>query len=65
MAAIDGLDREVTVILIAHRLSTIQNCDRIFLLEHGRIAGIGSYSELLRTNATFQHMVRERHISNC
>jgi len=64
MAAVDRLDREVTVILIAHRLSTIQNCDRILLLEPGRIAGIGSYSELLRTNASFQHMARVRHTTN-
>lgn len=54
MAAIEGLDRDITVILIAHRLSTIEHCDRIVYLEQGQIVGIGSYSELLRSNTAFQ-----------
>lgn len=60
MAAIEGLDRNITVIMIAHRLSTVQRCDRILLLEQGRIAGLGSYSELLAGNASFQQLARER-----
>jgi ATP-binding cassette subfamily B protein len=60
MAAIEGLDRQITVILIAHRLSTVQRCDRILLLEQGRIAGLGSYSQLLADNAAFQRLARER-----
>ena len=59
MAAIEGLDRQITVILIAHRLSTVQSCDRIVLLE-GRIAGLGTYGELLMGNGVFQRLVRER-----
>ena len=60
MAAIEGLDRQITVILIAHRLSTVQSCDRIVLLEQGRIAGLGTYGELLMGNDVFQRLVRER-----
>ena len=60
MAAIEGLDRQITVILIAHRLSTVQSCDRIVLLEEGRIAGLGTYGELLMGNGVFQRLVRER-----
>lgn len=60
MEAIEGLDRQITVILIAHRLSTVQRCDRILLLEQGRVAGLGSYRELLATNAAFQRLARER-----
>ena len=59
MAAIEGLDRQITVILIAHRLSTVKHCDRILLLERGRIAGLGSYSELLAGNGAFQRLARE------
>lgn len=36
-----------TVIAIAHRLSTVKNCDRLIYLRDGRVAGIGSYQELL------------------
>lgn len=36
-----------TTILISHRISTVQNADRIFVLEHGRIAEYGTHAELL------------------
>jgi ATP-binding cassette, subfamily B, bacterial PglK len=64
MAAIEGLDGQITVILIAHRLSTIQSCDRIVLLDRGSIAGLGSYTELLACNGPFQRLVRERNPLN-
>jgi ABC-type multidrug transport system fused ATPase/permease subunit len=60
MEAIDSLDRNITVILIAHRLSTVQRCDRIVLLEQGRIAGLGSYQELESGNAAFKELSRQR-----
>ncbi|MEA5413971.1 ABC transporter ATP-binding protein [Synechococcus sp. BA-132 BA5] len=60
MEAIDSLDRNITVILIAHRLSTVQRCDRIVLLEQGRIAGLGSYLELESGNAAFKELSRQR-----
>jgi ATP-binding cassette subfamily B protein len=60
MAAIEALDRRLTVVLIAHRLSTVQRCDRIVLLEQGRIAAMGSYRELEAGNAAFQALARQR-----
>lgn len=60
MASIEALNRQITVILIAHRLSTVQRCDRILLLEQGRIAGLGSYADLLEGNAAFQGLALER-----
>ena len=60
MEAIESLDRQITVILIAHRLSTVQRCDRILLLEQGRIAGFGTYAELLAGNGAFQRLASER-----
>ena len=36
-----------TVITIAHRLSTIKNADRIAVLDNGRIAELGPYTELM------------------
>jgi ABC-type multidrug transport system fused ATPase/permease subunit len=47
MAAIDSLDRRITVILIAHRLSTVKHCDRAVVLEGGTIAGISDYQDLI------------------
>lgn len=37
-----------TVLIIAHRLSAVRNADRIIVMDRGRIAEIGSHSELLR-----------------
>jgi ATP-binding cassette subfamily B protein len=60
MAAIEALDRRLTVVLIAHRLTTVRHCDRIVLLEQGRIAAMGSYRELEAGNAAFQALARQR-----
>jgi ABC-type multidrug transport system fused ATPase/permease subunit len=56
--AIDGLARRITVILIAHRLNTVINCDRIFVLEHGRLVDSGSYADLVRESGAFQRLSR-------
>ena len=37
MEAVEGLSRELTVVMIAHRLSTVQRCDRIIKIEQGSI----------------------------
>jgi ABC-type multidrug transport system fused ATPase/permease subunit len=60
MAAIEGLDRQITVVMIAHRLSTVKQCDRIVLLEQGRIVGLGRYQELESGNAAFQALAHQR-----
>lgn len=45
-----------TVITIAHRLSTIRQCDRIIVLDHGRIKEDGSHEELIRLNRRYAHL---------
>jgi ATP-binding cassette, subfamily B, bacterial PglK len=37
MAAIEGLNRDLTIVLVAHRLSTLQQCEVIFRVERGQI----------------------------
>ena len=56
MAAIESLDRQVTVILIAHRLSTVEKCDRVVILEQGQIAGCGRYEQLQAHHKIFQDL---------
>ncbi len=48
--AIDNLKDKYTIVIIAHRLSTIVNCDKIMILQNGRIIDSGTHKELLRTN---------------
>lgn len=45
--AIKSLAGEKTLIIIAHRLTTLRHCDRICLLEQGRLVRTGSYSEVV------------------
>ncbi|CAN0423503.1 unnamed protein product [Discosporangium mesarthrocarpum] len=45
--------RKYTTIVIAHRLSTVQNSDRIAVVAGGRIAEIGTHSELLDMNGIY------------
>lgn len=47
MDAVEGLDRELTILLIAHRLTTVRRCDTVVRLEHGRIVAVGSYDDLV------------------
>ena len=54
----ESLDRmKCTRIVVAHRLSTIRNCDRIIVLDKGRIIEDGSYDDLLKKNGFFAGLV--------
>ncbi len=54
LAALDGVRGTRTILVIAHRLSTVARCDRVLLLEDGRLVADGSYRELMRSNPLFQ-----------
>jgi ABC-type multidrug transport system fused ATPase/permease subunit len=56
MQAVQTLSAERTMILIAHRLRTVQACDRIIMLEAGRIVADGSYQELVEASAAFKQL---------
>ena len=44
---------ETTVIMIAQRIASVRNCDRIFVLDGGRIVGSGTHQELLSGNEVY------------
>ena len=45
-----------TTIVIAHRLSTVRQCDRIIVLEQGRIIEDGSHQQLLQQNGRYANL---------
>ena len=54
MEAINNLGKNITIILIAHRLSTVKKCDKIFLLEKGKLKNEGTFEDLIKDNNNFQ-----------
>lgn len=56
-ASMQRLFQGRTALIIAHRLSTVVHCDRILLLDRGRVAGLAPHAELLRTNAQYANLV--------
>lgn len=58
--ALDSL--KCTRIVIAHRLSTIRHCDRIIVLDKGKIVEDGTYEELIAQNGFFAGLVAGQRI---
>lgn len=58
--ALDGL--KCTRIVIAHRLSTIRQCDRIIVLDGGRIIEDGTYDSLINNNGFFAELVEAQRL---
>ena len=45
-----------TRLVIAHRLSTVVNCDRILVMDKGRIVEQGSYGQLMELKGLFYNL---------
>ena len=54
--AIDKLMLDKTSLIIAHKFSTIKKCDKIILIDKGRIVAEGTHNELINSNSSYKNM---------
>jgi len=52
--------KEATVLLVAQRISSVMTADRIIVIDEGRIAGMGTHSELLASCRAYQEIVQSQ-----
>jgi ATP-binding cassette subfamily B protein len=58
--AIDAVAEHRTLIVIAHRLSTVVDSDQIVVLEHGRVVGVGTHSELVASTPLYRDLAKHQ-----
>ncbi|THG30883.1 ABC transporter ATP-binding protein [Naasia lichenicola] len=58
--AIDAVATGRTLIVIAHRLSTVVDSDSIVVLDHGRVVGVGTHSELVTTVPLYRELAKHQ-----
>lgn len=54
--AIENAKKDRTTIIIAHRMTTIERCDKVFLLEEGKVRESGNFNELLNSGGAFSKL---------
>ena len=55
---------DITKIIIAQRISSVQDCDKIIVMENGRINGMGKHEELLENNKIYKEVYESQTLNN-
>ena len=58
--AIDAVAEDRTLLVIAHRLSTVVDSDQIVVLDHGRVVGVGTHSELVDSTPLYRDLAKHQ-----
>lgn len=59
-AAIASVASRRTVLIVAHRLATVIHADRIVVMDRGRVAAIGTHTELLASNDLYRQLAQHQ-----
>ena len=54
--AIQNIMKDRTCLIITHNLNTIQNCDKILILDKGRIIDSGTHNKLLKNSEIYSNL---------
>ena len=58
--SIIGEGKDHTMLFISHRLSSVKNCDKVFMLEQGRLIEEGTHKELMERNGSYAAMYKKQ-----
>ena len=50
-------EKGTTCVIVAHRLSTVMDCDRICVMDKGRIVEEGTHDELYQHNGLYRKLI--------
>ena len=60
LKALSILIKDRTAVIIAHRLSTILNSDNIYVINNGKVIGVGTHSELLSNSEIYKSFYQKQ-----
>ena len=58
------LSKDMNIIIVAHRLSSIKNCDKIIVIDHGKIVESGTHQELVNLNGKYKELMEKQMNTN-